>query len=162
MRQVASHILASMIAVAALGVAGCQLTNAGDLIEVELRTDKEFYIADTSTTIVLSVTNMSDDPVYFICTGQIYLEELDDGQVIGSWMVHGFEKCGGPTPIEANVTNVFDFRFADGSILGQLEEARFSENVRYRFRMDLFMDREFDHPLDDEDRTSDLFSIVEG
>ena len=156
MNQVATHLSASIIAVATLSLAGCQLTDAGDLIEVELRTDKEFYIADTSTTIILSVTNKSEDPVFFICTGQIFLEELDVGQVIGTWMVHGFERCLSPVPIEADVTEVFDL-FG----LGRIEEASYSESVRYRFRMDLFMDREFNQPLDEEDRLSDQFIIVE-
>ena len=163
MKQVITHLSASIIAVATLSIAGCQLTDARDLFEVELRTDKEFYIADTSTTIILSVTNKSEDPVFFICTGQIFLEEIDDGQVIGTWMVHGFEKCGFPVPIEANVTMIFDFQFyvVDEFGLGQLEEASYSESVRYRFRMDLFMDKEFDQPLDEEDRLSDQFIIVE-
>ena len=168
MKQVTTHLSAIIIAVATLSVAGCQPTDALDLIEVELRTDKEFYVADSSTTIILSVMNKSEDPVFFICTGQIYLEELDDGQVIGTWQVHGFEKCGGFFPIDADVTMIFDFQFyvvdefgLEQFSLGQLEEASFSDSVRYRFRMNLFINTEFAQFLNEEDRLSNRISIVQ-
>lgn len=119
----------------------------GSMETVVLRTDQEIYAVDEHTTISLTVTNNLDTVIYYICTGQVYLEELNNGAVVDFWQVHGFEECLGPGPIEPGDRHLFDIRL-DLSYLQALDQVpRMDETVSYRMRADLFHDNRFRNPV---------------
>lgn len=63
-------------ALAVLWLAGCGLLTAEDGFTVVLSTEAERYELPEDAGITLTVFNQSESPVFFLCTGQIYLEEL--------------------------------------------------------------------------------------
>lgn len=143
----------------AILISGCSLFGDDDP-EIEIRTDKQNYAPNPDVAIQLSISNRSDDPVFYICTGQIYLEEIDGGQVISRWMIHGFEECLSPEPIDSDQKEVFELSFDEKSALGNLTDAAFSQSVEYRLTVDLFWDLAFKRAVSDETRRSNRFTIV--
>lgn len=140
-------------------ISGCDLFGDNDR-DVRLRTDQRSYAANPPTTIQLTVTNSYDDSVYYICTGQIHLEELEEGKVVDSWLVHGFEECLHRNPIESGESDTFEMSFEGSLEPDRLETAQFDESVRYRLRFDLFETNEVDQQLDKKDRLSNRFKII--
>jgi len=142
------------IAVSSVTTAGCELIGVRK-DSVSIQTDKHSYNIERSSIIELTVTNRSGRTLYYICTGQIYLEEIEDGSVVSSWLVHGFEKCRRPVPIEPGSHARFEIELAlNQDPMPFLEEARFAEGVVYRFRIDLYQDKQ----LQDKLRASDCIS----
>lgn len=148
-----------LFACTCLLITGCDLFG-GDDTEIDIRTDETTYDAGPDDMITLSVSNKSEDPVFYICTGQIYLEELSGGQVANRWMVHGFEDCLSPEPIDVDEIEVWEIGFDEKSALGNIQNAAFSQSVQYRLTVDLFWDRAFKRALSDSERRSNTFSIV--
>ena len=146
---------------AILVASGCSIFG-GDDPEIEIRTDQNTYTPDPDVHVSLTVSNRSDDPVFYICTGQIYLEEISGGQVVGRWMIHGFEECLSPEPIDSDEEEVFDLSFDNKSALGNLNDALFDQSVEYRMTVDLFWDLAFNRPVGDDDRRSNRFKIIRG
>lgn len=144
---------------AVLLLAGCSLFG-DDNSEIEIRTDTVDYTPIPETVISLRVSNKSDNPIFYICTGQIYLEELDGDRVVNRWMVHGFEECFGPRAIDTSEEEVFDLGFDKKSALGNIQGAAFNETVHYRMSVDLFWDAAFKRALSDQERRSNTFQIV--
>ena len=145
----------------ALCASGCSLFGDDDP-EIQIRTDKNTYTSNPDVTVSLKVSNRSDDPVFYICTGQIYLEEISGGQVVGRWMIHGFEECLSPEPIDSDAEEVFELSFDNKSALGNLNDAVFDQSVDYRMTVDLFWDLAFNRPVGDENSRSNRFKIVKG
>ena len=140
-------------------VAGCSLFGDDDP-EIQIRTDQSTYAADPGVTVSLRVENRSEDPIFYICTGQIFLEEISGGQVVGRWMIHGFEECLSPEPIDSDEVEVFELSFDNKSALGNLNDAVFDQSVDYRMTVDLFWDLAFNRPVSEEDRRSNGFKII--
>lgn len=140
-------------------LSGCGLFG-DDSSDIEIRTDANRYTSSPETVVELSVANKSDAPIFYICTGQIYLEELDGGRVNKRWMIHGFEECLGPGPIDSGEKETFELGFDEKSALGNVQGAAFDEDTRYRMSVDLFWDRSFNRALSDEERSSNTFRIV--
>ena len=134
-------------------------TNTEDSQEylVRLETDKNTYSADTSTTIYLNVLNMGKSPVYFLCKGVIILEEYENDILNNYWTVHGFEFCGGSSPIQPNSEHLFDLTFLHWK---KLPEAKLNEEVLYKLHFSLFIDKDLENPLNDNDQISDYFKII--
>ena len=145
----------------ALVAAGCSLFGDNDP-EIQIRTDQSSYAADPDVTVSLRVENRSEDPIFYICTGQIFLEEISGGQVVARWMIHGFEECLSPEPIDSDEVEVFELSFDNKSALGNLNDALFDQSVDYRMTVDLFWDVAFNRPVGDEDRRSNSFKIIRG
>ena len=131
---------------------------------VHITTDKNIYYLATPSKIELSVDNQANQPVYFICAGEVWLQELDENQVVRiSWQVHGFEKCLAPRPIDVGKSHTFELPMVSEeafSIEQMANNARFNDNVRYRFLVDLYQDVGFKNPLQDNDRLSNQFLII--
>ncbi|MFA5670288.1 MAG: hypothetical protein WC967_13680 [Balneolaceae bacterium] len=150
-----------LIVAAGLFSIGCSLLNSKSETQIKLKTDQNSYIADTSSVIKLTVTNNTDNPVYFVCTGQIYLEELNGKNVEHSWMVHGFEKCLSRNPIEENKPVTFDISFNSIFLRDWFSTAQFDKNVDYRLRMDLYKTEEIDQLISEKNRVSNTFEIIQ-
>jgi hypothetical protein len=148
------------VLVAGFFASGCNILGASDDGEVQLETDRNSYTVDSTTVVQVTATNNFDDTVYYICTGQIFLEELEEGEVVDSWLVRGFEKCGRRGPIEPNQSKTFEISFEWSLHPDRLESAQFDESVCYRLRMDLFETYAVDQLLDKRDRLSNNFRIT--
>jgi len=148
-----------LIFLTTLVAAGCSLFGNDDP-EIEIRTDTKLYTPIPETMISLRVSNKSDRPIFYICTGAIFLEELNGDRVVNRWMIHGFEECLSPHPIGAGDKEVFDLGFGQKSALGNIQGAAFDETVRYRMSVDLFWDQAFERPLSDRERRSNTFQII--
>lgn len=140
-------------------VAACSFFGDDDP-KIEIQTDRERYSTAGDEVVSLSVLNKSNDPIFYVCTGQIYLEELDGDEVVNRWMVHGFEDCLSPEPIDVNEKETFEVGFDEKSALGNVQGAAFDESVRYRMTVDLFWDQVFRRPLSEKERRSNTFQIV--
>ena len=147
------------IFLAASFLAGCSLFGNDDP-EIEIRTDKKQYTPIPETVISLRVSNKSDSPIFYLCTGQIWLEELDGDRIVNRWMVHGFEECLSPHAIDTSEEEVFDLGFDEKSALGNIQGAAFDETVRYRMSVSLFWDQAFKRALSDRERRSNTFQIM--
>ena len=161
MRMLNICIHFSSILFMGLFIWGCGLfSDNGDGIHI--KTDKDHYIIEPSA-IKLSVENQSDKSVYYICTGQVWLQEISENKVVNSWQVHGFEKCLARVPIEPDKSHTFELQLvseAVSSIDQMADSARFDDSVRYRFEVDLYNDLELEEPLGEENRLSNQLSIV--
>jgi hypothetical protein len=140
-------------------LAGCSLFG-GDDGEIEIQTDARSYVAEPDASVLLTVSNETDKPVYFLCTGQVFLEELDGDQVNSRWMIHGFEECLSPVPIDADSEYTFELSFDEKSALGNLNDAVFDDTVEYRMSVDLYRDRAFNRPVAAGDSRSNRFTVV--
>ena len=146
-------------AVLALGVlGGCDLVNGDADRRTAIRTNATQYIAPNDT-IRLTVTNRSDAPIYYICTGQVFLDEYAGDERTNSWMVHGFEECLAPRPIDPGAATSFEIPLSESALV-QLDGALFTDAVHYRLRADLYADDQFDDALPCADRHSNRFSIT--
>lgn len=129
--------------------------------DVEIATGASSYTLSDSLEIHVSVTNNSDSTVYFICTGQVYLEELSGQQVDKYWMVHGFEECLASIPIAPDEIDTFNIRLGFQYEQGHLENALFNSSVEYRMRFDLFEEKTFKTLLEGANILSNTFSITQ-
>jgi hypothetical protein len=137
---------------------GCGLFSDG---EVELTTDEGQYSLDTNTTITVTVANGTEADIYYICTGQIFLEEIQANELKGSWMVHGFEECYSAISIEAGKDADFQIDLGQLVTYGMLGGAVFDESVTYRLLMDLFEDDQFESLVSDGQRRTAVFQIIQ-
>lgn len=159
MRRTRTLLAAGLLVLAVSSTSGCELfgdTDGG----IRLETDRTSYTVDPSTTIQVTVTNGYDDSVYYVCTGQIYLEEIEGGRIVDAWLVHGFEECFRRVPIESGASESFTMSFDNSLAPDRLETARFDESVHYHLRVDLFETDEVERKLDKRDRLSNRFEIV--
>ena len=76
-----NNLVRILIAILFLLIIGCEKDEA-DKIEVEIETDKTIYSTDSSEIVSVNVTNRSSQSIFYICTCQIYLEELSNSQII--------------------------------------------------------------------------------
>ena len=81
---------------------GCNFLGFNNDGEVTLETDRDSYPFGSGAVFQMTVTNHYDHAIYYVCTGQIYLEELEEGAVIDKWLVHGFELRLNRIPLEAD------------------------------------------------------------
>lgn len=127
---------------------------------VKLETNQDSYSVDSDTVIQMTVTNNYENTIYFICTGQIYLEELAGGMLTNSWFVHGFEQCLHRNPVEGNQSVTFEIPFESSLSSERLPDARFDESRDYRLRMDLYKTEKVKKLIDRGDRLSNRFKIL--
>ncbi len=139
--------------------AGCNISDGGDPIGITIRTDQKVYVPDSTQTIRLTIINGLNQQVYFVCTGQIYLDELQNGESVASWWIHGFEECLAPVPVQPGKTKEFELLFNDRDGLGSIDKKRFDPNLEYRLRVDLFSDAQLREPVDFKERISNSFRI---
>ena len=73
----------------------CDTTNSITEGEIIVNSNSEFYrIYDTSV-ISLSVRNNSMHAIFYICSGDIYVEELSQGKVVDEWKVWVLRRMSG-------------------------------------------------------------------
>jgi hypothetical protein len=122
-----------------------------------LTTDKYVYSADTSTVIDLKVMNFGESPVYYVCTGKIYLEEYENNNLIQSWQIHGFEKCLSRNPIQPKSGHSFKLDFLHW--MPQLT-AQFNEEVFYKLKIELYLNADLKQELNSEDQFTNYIKII--
>lgn len=128
--------------------------------DAEVRTDKQAYIPTPGGGITLTVTNRSSGSLYFVCTGLVDLQQLEGGRITQSWYVSGAEQCGVVT-LEAGESAVREYPFDKESNLLSIPDAKYDRSVRYRFRFQLFKDRDGrTRPIDEHLQYSNEFSMV--
>lgn len=128
--------------------------------QVELTTDDGHYYLDSTMVITLSVLNDTESDVFYICTGQVYLEERQSNELKGSWMTHGFEECYSAVAIEAGKAEDIQIDLGQLVAYGHLGGAVFDETVAYRLIMDLYKDEAFEDLVSDDQRRSPEFQIL--
>lgn len=141
-----------------MSLIGCGLLDS-DEIDIQIQTDQSNYQIDSTETIGVDVTNNSDNTIYYICTGQIYLEEISNGQTTNSWMVHGFEECYSPGPIEVDETRSFEIDLYWIWSNGFLDDLTLSSEVMYRLRFDLYEDSDFENMISGSEVLSNNFTF---
>ena len=154
-----NNLVRILIAILFLLIIGCEKDEA-DKIEVEIETDKTIYSTDSSEIVSVNVTNRSSQSIFYICTCQIYLEELSNSQIINSWQVHGFEECLGPVEVFTDSSETFDINIQSLIDFEYIYGATFTNAVTYRLRFDLFKDFEFKNMLEDSNIFSNTFMII--
>lgn len=157
MKYIVRHLLVIIVIVAS---AGCSVFENDQEVDVRLTTDKDLYLLDSALEIQLTVTNYSETPVFFLCTGQVYLQELNNGEVEQTWMVHGFEECLGRNPIEKNRPKIVDLFLSEEFLNVWLPTFQWKESVSYRLVMDLYKTAELQELIDLSERSTPLFQVV--
>jgi hypothetical protein len=107
--------------------------------------------------INLKVINLDNSPVYFICTGTIFLEEYENGHLNDYWQIHGFEECLSINPIHPKSGYSFDLRFLKWL---ELPDAKFSEKVSYKLKIELFIDFDMKQQVNMDDQFTEYFKII--
>ncbi|PSQ87307.1 MAG: hypothetical protein BRD43_06165 [Bacteroidetes bacterium QS_4_64_154] len=143
---------------AALG-GGCSLSGHEDGYSLRLKTDRDEFVADSSTTIQLTVTNTGERSAYFVCDGSIVLEKLSGERVTDSWGVHGFLLCGRKVPIKPGEEKSFEMGILppgdDSPALADLAGGK------YRLRIQLYQSEAADELVDRKERLSNTFKITQ-
>ena len=67
--------------------AGCDFL-AEDSVNVTIETDRAAYSAAPGSAIRLTVTNVAEAPLHFVCEGWVDLEEFRRGRRVKSWKMH--------------------------------------------------------------------------
>ena len=139
---------------------GCSLLEQEDGYSQQLKTDQGEYVADSSTTLRVTVTNTGERAVYYVCNGTIYLEALSGGEVTDSWKVHGFAECLRRTPIEPGSSATFTVSpFSSTGKLG-VKIANLPKRSRYRLQMELYRSEKIDQLIAREARLSNTFTVT--
>jgi len=128
---------------------------------VVLSTNEAVYTINSSLNIQLDVVNHRDTDIYYICTGQIYLQEFLDGEMINTWLVHGFEDCLTPVSLEKGSSHTFEIDLGRQLDLSLLSAAYFDEQVSYRLVADFYTSSDFRNLLDFSERSSNAFQIIQ-
>ena len=128
--------------------------------DVEITTALSAYDISENQEIHVRLSNHSESTIYYICTCQIYLEELNNDQVGNTWMVHGFEECLAHVPVEPDQEDQFTidilFLYSEGHLDGALLES----TIEYRLRLDLYQDKGFESLLEGSNILSNSFSLI--
>ncbi|MBU1678018.1 MAG: hypothetical protein KJ799_16145 [Bacteroidetes bacterium] len=138
----------------------CDTTGINDTDEVLIKTNANSYKINDSTRIELKIQNNLPNPVYYICSGDVFLDELKNNKIINSWKVNGFEECLAIRPITPQSEKFFYFSFQDDNSLMIQSGAIYTENVIYRFRVILFVDNEAEQSLEYSSTISNQFNIL--
>ncbi len=138
----------------------CSSTNEAESNFLSIIADEDFHYFGISSPINLTVENLSDKPVYYLCTGTVYLEELSDGYVTNLWKVHGFEECLGKVPIQPKDVKSFRISFKPSGMLFKFQGANFTHEFKYRLRPELFYDRDLLQPIEKELLISNEFYVI--
>ncbi len=146
------HVIWILLLSAYLLTGGCEIVGVSDDDTLQLQTDATTYPINPETTIRLTVDNRTDADVFVICTGQVFLEEVQGDTVVNTWMVHGFERCYSPSLIAADASHVFEIRLAHVSTQSLESEAS------YRLAVNLYADAAFNTLV--EERYSNRFQLV--
>lgn len=141
-----------------MSVSGCAFLT-DDSVDVAVRTDRDFYVAEPGNSVSLTVTNRSNQALYFACYGWIDLQQLEGGRVTHSWYISGREQCGVVT-LEEGDSTVRQYLFDQDSNLKSIADASYDSLARYRFRFALFKEYRLDHEIDRDDQYSNEFSMV--
>jgi len=146
---------------------GCEVFGSTDDFDVELLTDKSAYIADSTEVIRLSLTNRPGSrPVYYECTLEIDLEEIDGGIVTKTWWMNGGEQCLRPNWISARgEVHTWNMPFSRISARNRnyqdIGEARFDKSVDYQIKVYLYNNEseDADRLIPLSERVSNRFKI---
>ena len=135
----------------------CDILENTSAYQVILTTDKNVYSADTSTVINLKVINLGESPVYYVCTGKIYLEEYENNSLTQSWQIHGFEKCLSRNPILPESEHSFKLNFLQWMAV---VTAKFNEKVSYKLKIELFGNADLKQELNPEAQFTNYIKII--
>ncbi len=140
-------------------LSGCDTTNSIDEGEIKVKSDSELYVFNDVSEISLTIKNNSMNAVYYICSGDIYIEELKQGIIEKDWKVWGFEECLGVRSIESGEIKEFIFDKTYSTSPFNLDGAKYNDEVSYRFRLDFYSDESLNTFLSIHDRYSNRFKL---
>jgi len=123
-----------------------------------IKTDKDYYALDSDTTINLEVINPFSTSVYYVCSGDIFLVELQNNIIHNSWKVHGFEECLAVKSIDSFEKAGFSI-FLNNEFIN-LSNASFDEITDYRLKFLLYNNQDSLQLLSEELLYSEKFKIV--
>ncbi len=147
MKSITQFIISIIIGIIILIDFGCNTVENNESKKIQILTNNNTYNIDSSATIKLLITNNSQNSIYYICSGDIYLEELNDGMVIEEWKVNGFEECLAIRSIEPKERKEYNFTYASEFSVFKLQNATYTQSVQYRFRIDFYFDENLESEL---------------
>jgi len=130
--------------------------------EVDIDTNKMAYTLHSTDTMFVEVTNLSDSSVFYICTCQIYLEEINNSNVINTWQVHGFEECLSIEAVGVDETETFVLDLFTPDPYRITSHLTPNGPYNFRLRFDLFEDSGFKNLLEGSNILSNTFTIALG
>ena len=136
----------------------CSLESDGP--EAHVSTDHNTYIWSLTDSVRVKVKNTGTETVYYICTGQIFLEEHKGGQIINTWQVNGFEECLAARPIEPGSQKVFTISAHEGEgSIDHFMTSPISIDSKYTFQVLLCVDKDYKDVLPFKNSRSDQIII---
>lgn len=159
MKSIIKYIFSISVGIIFFIQFGCDIIE-NEFANIQVLTNTNTYNIDSSVTIKLLITNNSPNPIYYICSGDIYLEEIKERIVIGEWKVYGFEECLAIHSIEQKETKEYNFTYTSEPSVFKLQDAIYSQNVQYRFRVDFYYDKNLETELITGDKHSNEIYIL--
>jgi hypothetical protein len=129
--------------------------------EVLVSTNRSTYDWNTTNSIEVQVKNVGTHQFYYLCTGQIYLEERHGGKITYIWQVHGFEECLSERSIAPDSKHDFIIPAHAGSLsIDSLISSPLSGELSYTFRVELYQDKKFKEKIPAEQSRSNQIAII--
>jgi hypothetical protein len=135
----------------------CSNTTESEDNFIQIKTDNEAYIADTSTVIYLDVSNEGQEAVYYLCKTGLTLNEYEGDILTNSWAFDERALCYKPESIEPNSSHTFDVGFFEWK---NFPDAKFDATVKYKFKIELYKDNKLKNVVDSEKQVSNFFKIT--
>jgi hypothetical protein len=139
----------------------CSWVDAGDEPAspvVMITTGAVAYDYGPDLSITVTLDNRSHAPVYFDPCGAVFLDEVEDGAVVGSWQLL-FLRCSARAELGPGQrgARTFDFALLESYVQG----AALDQTVRYRLRFaSCYHDAAFTRPLGEASRVSNRFRLI--
>lgn len=136
---------------------GCSLFG-GDDYDVDFNTDKDSYLAATTTTISMTIENKGNEVVYYRCAGDMYIERFEGNELVDSF--GALPNCASlvPGPIESGEMEERDLTL-DENVIEWITEDENPAASSYRLRLQLFEDTEFKREIDQDEQRSNEFTL---
>ncbi len=145
------------VSILMLMLIGCDVTETNSNLLI-IKTDNSIYSSITRNEIELSVENNLDYSLFYICAGDVFLEEYEESNLINSWKVHGLSECLSQNEIKPNEKKVFDIFLSVIDYFDYSIKPLFNSDVNYRLRIELYRYNE-DNQLVRENGYSPVFKI---
>jgi hypothetical protein len=151
---------ALLAAALAILMSGCDSV-FGDGYEVRIRMDASEYAANTETLFSMTVDNRSDNVVYYLCAGEVFIERIEDDDLQDTNGALPNCDCLCPRPIEPRQTETWNFTL-DQWVIDWIQASPNTDDTEYRFRLKLYEDEAFEKELDLSDQRSNEFQMIAG
>ncbi len=154
----------SLLFLAGLLLSGCELFHEESDGLVQVRTDKDAYVFDSTMVVHLKMMNGRATRLYYTCNISIIMEEWSGDQKTGEWYVVLPLECGatGIVAPKSIVTEEIPLEQELSWIMRRSDTIRLDRSVRYRFRPVVYLDNKTSarRPLDYEELRSNAVTII--